>query len=313
MIIKCSLYACLKSWKISKADNAMNAGERESCVMTNDKPSVMKVIVSHDVDHLFAGDHWFRDLIYPKMWIRTTLELMRREITGREWWLRNTSCFRKNRHCIEALMDFDEKHGIRSTFFFGMNQGLGMSYRPNEAKTVIQAVHDRGFLTGVHGIEFQDAKGIRKEHDTFCQVMGFEPCGIRMHYVRFDDETFKKLNDAGYVFDTTEFSRPDNGTRKEPYLVGNMWEFPLAIMDAYIPQKFEEAKTKTLELLDQCREEGLKYITVLFHDFQFCDDYQDMRKWYVWLMDYFTQSAVYEFVSYEEAICELEDERNATV
>ena len=77
-----------------------------------------KVIVSHDVDHLFAGDHWFRDLIYPKLWVRTALQLCKREITCKEWWLRSTSCFRKNRHNLEALMDFDEKHGIPSTFFF---------------------------------------------------------------------------------------------------------------------------------------------------------------------------------------------------
>ena len=45
---------------------------------------MIKVIVSHDVDHLFAGDHWFRDLIYPKLWVRTTLQLVKREITGKE-------------------------------------------------------------------------------------------------------------------------------------------------------------------------------------------------------------------------------------
>ena len=120
---------------------------------------MIKVIVSHDVDHLFAGDHWFRDLFYPKMWVRTTLELLQRKISGREWWLRNTSCFRKNRHNLEALMDYDEAHGIHSTFFFGMNQGLGMSYKPEEAQPVIKMVHDRGFSVGVHGIEYQDKDG----------------------------------------------------------------------------------------------------------------------------------------------------------
>ena len=264
---------------------------------------VRKVIVSHDVDHLFARDHWFRDLIYPKMWIRNTLELIKREITCREWWLRNTSSFRKNRHNLDSLMDFDQKHGIPSTFFFGMNQGLGMSYKPEEAKPVILQVHDHGFAVGVHGIEYQDLNGIKKEYQTFQEVTGIEPCGIRMHYVRFDAQTFRKLADTGYVFDSTEFDKQNCGTRKEPYKVGNMWEFPLTIMDAYLPQQFEAAKKATLKLVQECN--GLQYISVLFHDFQFCDDYQDMRNWYIWLMEYFENSPEFEFVSYQDAMEEL--------
>ncbi len=264
-----------------------------------------KVIVSHDVDHLFAKDHWFRDLIYPKMWVRNTLQLIKKETSVREWWLRNTSCFRKNRHNLEALMDFDENHGIPSTFFFGMNQGLGMSYRPEEAKPVIQEVHERGFAVGVHGIEYQDYDGMKREYDMFKEINGFEPCGIRMHYVRFDENTFEKLSKIGYVFDTTEFDKKNCGIRKLPYQLGKMWEFPLAIMDAYLPQSFEGARQTTLKLLEECRTAELPYITVLFHDYQFCDDYSDMRNWYKWLMNYFVDSEDFSFISYKTAIQEL--------
>ncbi len=273
--------------------------------MPTEKPQVMKVIVSHDVDHLFAGDHWFRDLFYPKLWVRTTLQMIRKEITGREWLFRNISCFRKNRHNLEALMDFDEQHGIKSTFFFGMNQGLGMSYKPEEAKPVIQKVHKRGFAVGVHGIEYSDIKGMQREYETFKQITGIVPCGIRMHYVRFDEKTFERLNDIGYVFDSTEFDKLNCGTRKDPYKVGRMWEFPLAIMDAYLEQSFDAAKQSTLRLLEECREKNIQYITVLFHDDQFCEEYYDMKKWYEWLMDHFLRCDEYEFVSYDQAIREL--------
>ena len=268
----------------------------------------MKIIVSHDVDHLYGRDHWFRDLIYPKLWVRSSLALLKRDITCKEWWLRNTSCFRKNRHNLEALMDFDAKHGIPSTFFFGMNQGLGMSYKPEEAKLMILKVHERGFAVGVHGIEYQDAAGMKREYDTFKQVTGLEPCGIRMHYVRFDADTFEKLNDIGYAFDTTEFDKPNCGTRKPPYKVGKMWEFPLTIMDAYLPPTLDEAKKSTMKLLDQCKGQKLQYITVLFHDYQFCEDYSDMKKWYDWLMNYFMDSGEYSFASYNEVMRELETE-----
>lgn len=267
---------------------------------------MIKVIVSHDVDHLFAKDHWFRDLIYPKMWIRTTLQLIRREITGREWFLRNTSCFRKNRHNLDALMEFDQEHGITSTFFFGMSKGLGMSYKPEEAAETIRKVKGNGFSVGVHGIDFQDDGNMLKEYKTFEKTAGFPPDGIRMHYVRFDDSTFEKLSHTGYAFDSTEFNKQDNGTRKNPYKVGTMWEFPLTIMDGYLPQQYEKAKQKTLELLRECKAKQLDYISVLFHDYQFCDDYKDIREWYMWLIQYFSDSPEYDFISYRDAIRELE-------
>ena len=266
---------------------------------------MMKVIVSHDVDHLFAKDHWFRDLIYPKMWVRTTLEFTKREITGKEWWLRNTSCFRKERHHLEELMCFDQEHGIPSSFFFGMRQGLGMSYKPEEAVQAIQMVKDHGFFAGVHGIEYQNAEGMLREFRTFTETVGEKPEGIRMHYVRFDENTFSNLSSIGYAFDTTEFDKQNCGTRKNPYQIGSMWEFPLTIMDGYLPQQFGKAKQKTLEILQECRRKQLDYISVLFHDYQFCDDYKDIRDWYIWLIEYFSESSEYTFTSYREAIEQL--------
>lgn len=274
---------------------------------------MIKIIISHDVDHLFAADHWFRDLLYPKMWVRTTLQLIKKEISCKEWWLRNISCFKKDRHNIEALMDYDEKHGIPSTFFFGMNQGLGMSYKPEEAGPMVQRVHERGFAVGVHGVEYQDLAGMKKEYNTFKRVTGLEPCGIRIHYVRFDESTFEKLDDIGYAFDSTEFEKANKGSRKNPYQVGNMWEFPLAIMDTYLPQSFEDARRSTIELLNQCKEKKLNYITVLFHDCHFCEDYLVLKKWYKWLMEYFEDSSEFDFSSYKTAILELCVQQDKTI
>lgn len=267
---------------------------------------MVKVIISHDVDHLFARDHWFHDLIYPKMWIRTTIQLIRREITIKEWWLRNISCFRHERHKIDELMDFDRKYSVPSIFFFGMNQGLGMSYKPEDAKSVIDYVRNNGFFVGVHGIEYRDYKGMLKEFNTFTQITGHKPDGIRMHYVRFDENTFDTLSKVGYSFDTTEFDKEKKGTRKKPYKVGSMWEFPLTIMDGYLPQNFDKAKEKTLEILEECKVKKLDYITVLFHDYQFCDDYKDIRDWYIWLIKYFSESSEYEFITYSDAIEQME-------
>jgi len=268
------------------------------------------IIISHDVDHLFSRDHWFRDLVYPKMWIRTSIQLVKREIKLSEWFLRNISCFRKNRHNLEAQMQFDEQYGVKPTYFFGMNQGLGMSYKPHEAKQMISRVYENGFDVGVHGIDYQSMEGIKDEYDRFLSVMGFLPCGIRMHYVRFNDKTFKMLNEIGYRFDCTEFDKKNCGTIKNPYKVGKMWEFPLTIMDGYLPQEFEKAKQKTLDILTLCKEQNIEYISVLFHDYQFCKDYNDIWRWYKWLIEFFANSKEYEFVSYMEAIRRLEEKND---
>lgn len=104
----------------------------------------MKIIVSHDVDHLFREDH-YRDLIYPKLWIRETISFLNRKISTKEWFLRVISPFRKKRHNIEQLIDFDSANNVPSTFFFGMSTGLGMSYRKSVALPVIKLVHEAGF------------------------------------------------------------------------------------------------------------------------------------------------------------------------
>ncbi len=149
---------------------------------------------------------------------------------------------------------------------------------------------------------------MKKEYDTFRKIMGFEPCGIRMHYVRFDDQTFNKLNSIGYRFDSTEFDKQNCGARKDPYKVGNMWEFPLTIMDSYLPDQFEEAKKKTLEIMEECKGKGLQYITILFHDNQFCDDYQDMKKWYEWLLNHLSDSDDFELIPYHQAIRDMAED-----
>lgn len=104
----------------------------------------MKIIVSHDVDHLFATDH-INDLIYPKLWVRETLRFMKGRISFKEWYLRMFSPFKRIRHCINEVMSFDRAHGIPSTFFFGMEKGLGMSYKREKALPIIKRVYENGF------------------------------------------------------------------------------------------------------------------------------------------------------------------------
>ena len=138
----------------------------------------MKIIVSHDVDHLFRDDH-YRDLIYPKLWVRSTLEVIKREYGANEWLHRMGNPFKHVRHRIEEVMAFDKAHNIQSSFFFGMDNGLGMNYSKEKACEVIRHVDKAGFDVGVHGISYTEYGKMQKEYDDFARIIGRKDFGIR--------------------------------------------------------------------------------------------------------------------------------------
>ena len=85
-----------------------------------------------------------------------------------------------------------------------------------------------------------------------------------------------------------------------------MWEFPLCIMDGYLPLSLEAKKEKTLEKVEAAEKNGVPYLTVLFHDYQFCNGYATERDWYKWFINWLKDKE-YEFISYKNAITELEE------
>jgi peptidoglycan/xylan/chitin deacetylase (PgdA/CDA1 family) len=265
----------------------------------------MKVIISHDVDHLYYTDH-LKDFYFPKLWIRSCLDLLKRDVPINEWWLRCATPFKRRMHRIDELMQFDQEHGIPSTFFFGMANGLGMSYTQQNAAPVIEMVRAKGFDVGVHGIAYTNQDAMKKEHDDFAKIIGTEDFGIRTHYVRYDDSTFSKLSDIGYTFDSSEFDKVMRYTLKEPYLIGDMWEFPLSLMDSYLPYNLEKAKESTLEIIKEAEKMKLLFFIVLFHDIYYSDTFGQYQKWYRWLIEYLKKDG-HEFISFIQAIKLLEN------
>lgn len=268
----------------------------------------MKIIISHDVDHIDAIDHIFKDLILEKMFIRSILQLLAGRISWRTCIYRMTMIFRGRMNRIVEVMDYDKQNGIPSTFFFGMANGLGMSYSREKAASYIEMVQAKGFDVGVHGVDYMALDKICTEHDAFKVKSGLDAFGVRNHYVRFDNETFSKMNKAGYLFDTTHF----NKTKTElinPYKVGDMWEFPLHIMDGYVCEqgRLTEGLERTYRIIDEAEEKGITYLTILFHDYQFDDVFApQLKEWYIKTIDY-CKSKGYEFISYRDAIEELEN------
>ena len=153
----------------------------------------MKIIVSHDVDHLYPSDHIFRDLIFPKLWVRSSIEMLQGKIDFKTWFYRIISIFEYRMNRIPEIIEFDKKNEIPSTFFFGMDNLLGMSYKKEAAKPWIYFVKDKGFDVGVHGVDIDNVEKMEKEYKSISEISGMLNFGIRTHYVRYNETTFKKM------------------------------------------------------------------------------------------------------------------------
>jgi hypothetical protein len=123
---------------------------------------MLKIIVSHDVDHLYPSDHIFNDLIFPKLWVRSFFQLIYGDIGILTFYNRLISIFENQLTRIPELVEFDIQNNIPSIFFFGMNSKLGMSYKKTTAIPWIKFVAEKGLDVGVHGAEIENIKEIQK-------------------------------------------------------------------------------------------------------------------------------------------------------
>jgi len=267
----------------------------------------MKAIISHDIDHIKVSEHLLRDMIVPKYMARMHVELVTGKISTREYILRWSDVFKNKWQNIDELITFNNINHIPSSFFIAVNRGIGLNYNIHSALPWILQMQLRNCEIGIHGIEFEHSSLIKNEFDLFSSLTKSKNFGIRMHYVRSSSETFKLLADCGYKYDSTEHSF------RNPYKIGNMWEFPFQIMDGWIIEKgkswqsvnFTQAQDTTKRLIEKAGKENLKYLGIDFHDRYFSHSFKTWLNWYMWLVEYLKQNKI-EFINYNMAIAELE-------
>lgn len=262
----------------------------------------MKVIVSHDVDHISFREHWFRDVFIPKWLVKNLLYAATGRVpfslTARRW----AAVLDPTMHNVPALMETDRRFGIPSTFFVGMSHGLGMSYPLAAAAQLVRQIRDNGFPVGVHGIAYEKGNAIQAEHDRFRALCADgRPFGIRNHYLRFTPATPELQNRAGYLFDSSDYGV------KAPYIVNGLTEFPVCLMDSCLltlgRNAPDEVRKRTLAELEKGERQGLPFFTVIFHDFYFSSLFPDHMDWYLWLGQHLRDH--YEMTDFEGASREL--------
>ena len=187
----------------------------------------MKAIISHDVDHLNVTEHLLKDTIIPKMFVRNSLELFTNSISFKEYRLRCKDFLKNKMQNIPELIEFDKINKIPSTFFFGMSNGLGLNYSLANAAKWVKYVESKGFSTGVHGICYQNEASMQLEYKNFKSITGQNNFGIRMHYLRYDNNLHKRLSNIGYLFDATYYSKTSS------FKKNGIICFPLHLMDTY--------------------------------------------------------------------------------
>jgi hypothetical protein len=271
----------------------------------------MKAIVSHDIDHLSLSEHYLKDLIVPKYFVRSFIEFFSGLISFSELYYRFLDVFKNQWQHIEELHGFNKAHFVPTTYFIGVNNGIGLSYSRANAAIWIKKMNELGCDVGVHGIEFENFEKINAEYLMFKNLSGQAQFGTRMHYIRTNPNTFLNMSAAGYLFDSSEM-----GFTK-PYRIGNMWEFPFQIMDGYIIEKpkqwqsktFKQSCEETQRIIDKAFEGNLPYLGIDFHDRYFSDTHKTWKDWYRWLIEYLVSQDI-PFVNFRQAINELEGSRS---
>lgn len=267
----------------------------------------MKVIVSHDIDHITAWEHGLKDGILPKYILRMHIELVLGKISISEYLLRIRSFFTNKWQHLDELISFNESIGIPSHFFIGMQNGVGLSYSPKHAADIVHKYSNAKVRFGVHGIAFDDLLQIQSEYRRFQDLTSEDGFGMRMHYVRKTTDTMSWIAASGYTFDSTEYSFGP------PYKIDSMWEFPFQIMDSWIMEqgkrwqsvKLEEAKAITLRELEKAQRAQLPYLGIIFHDHYFSPAHRTWMDWYTWFMAYLKNQG-FEFIHFNDAIKEME-------
>ncbi|HRD40803.1 MAG TPA: hypothetical protein PLC65_19395 [Bacteroidia bacterium] len=269
----------------------------------------MKAIISHDIDHITVSEHLLRDMIVPKFMVRTNIELALGKIGWQEYFLRWNDFLKNKWQNIDELISFNKTKNIPSTFFIGVDKGIGLNYSNSAAAVWVKRIIEQGATVGIHGICFQSLEKVKNEKQCFEKAFNIKPKGMRMHYVKRNENTLNYFNEAGYLFDTTVHSF------ENPYKVGTMWEFPFQIMDGWIiengkkwqSRNLEECKEATKKSIDKAFENNLNYIGIDFHDRYFSQSFKTWMNWYIWLCDYLIENKI-AFTSFENAMSELESQ-----
>ena len=170
-------------------------------------------------------------------------------------------------------MEIEEKFDARSTFFFRTMYETGDFY---EYENDIRSLLKGGWEIGLHcdPSSVSNIELIREEKKNLEKITRSSIKGNRVHYLKFDNELPKKLNELEFEYDSSVRNSKDRIDENEMgfYKNNGIFEFPVTLMDAYLftYMKISEHDivptiNHTLDLSRKLNRDN-NVITILWHD-----------------------------------------------
>ena len=177
----------------------------------------------------------------------------------------------------------EDEMGVKSSFYFipfknmaGINAPKVRAAKYKLDGELIRKLMGCGWEVGVHGID--NWKSVAKGEVELKQISELtkSKVGTRVHWLFFDDETWKRLDEAGYYYDTSFGYNEDVGFRAgtlqvyQPRGVKNLVELPLNIQDGslfrrkYLNLSEDDAKKRCDAIFSYAKRYG-GVVTILWH------------------------------------------------
>lgn len=170
-------------------------------------------------------------------------------------------------------MEIEERFNVRSTFFFRTKYENGDF---TDYENEIRSLEKGGWEIGLHcdPSSIDDLLKIKQEKALLESVAKTKIVGNRVHYLGFNSELPKKLQELGFLYDSTVKNSKDQIVRKDFGFskIGGLFEFPITLMDAYMFTYMKLDENQVLptvqKTLNESRltNEDFNIITIIWHD-----------------------------------------------
>ena len=148
---------------------------------------------------------------------------------------------------IPDYIEIEEKYGVKSTFFFRTIYENGhFSDYEDDIQSLIRGGWEIGLHT--HPQSIKCLEKLQNEKKQLELITKHSISANRVHYLNNDVELASRLHSLGFIYDSSVKHCKDRVTMDDMgfYEIGNLIEFPVTIMDAYI---FTYMKIKESQVL----------------------------------------------------------------
>jgi len=259
------------------------------------------VCLTHDVDFVRIADHRCDHTLFGFLYratIGSFLNFLRGKYSIRKCLTNLRAVFSLPFVYIGLAKDFwlqfesyiGIEKGLKSTYFFIPFKGQAGNkvsvhkvkrraarYGIRDVQNWAKLLLEKGCEIGVHGIDgWNDCEKGRLELNEITKAIGTNEAGNRTHWLCFDSNSAKMLEDAGYSYDSTFGYNETVGFRAGtaqlfcPSGSKRILEVPLHIQDAalfnssYLNMTDEEASQSCKEIINQVLTYG-GVLTILWH------------------------------------------------